>query len=193
MHDQILHTIRESIAVKQAMLADTALSQTIQQVVERVVQRYRNEGKVLFCGNGGSAADAQHLAAELSGRYYLTRPALFAEALHVNTSFLTAVGNDFGFDHVYARAVEAMGKQGDLLFALSTSGNSPNILKAIETAKAIGMSVVGMTGAKGGGMTGLCDFLIKIPSDDTPRIQEGHMLAGHIICALTEQNLFQPA
>lgn len=191
MEEQIKNSIRQSIAVKEAMLADGLLLQAIEHTVEAVVQTFHRDGKVLFCGNGGSAADAQHLAAELSGRYYLDRKALFAEALHVNTSFLTAAGNDFGFDQVFARAVEAMGKEGDLLVALSTSGNSPNILNAIEKAKSIGMRVAGLTGATGGKMAGLCDFLIKIPSTDTPRIQEGHILAGHIICALSEKAIFR--
>lgn len=191
MEEQIINNIRQSIAVKEAMLADGLLLQAIEHTVEAVVQTFRRNGKVLFCGNGGSAADAQHLAAELSGRYYLDRKALFAEALHVNTSFLTAAGNDFGFDQVFARAVEAMGKEGDLLVALSTSGNSPNILNAMEKAKSIGMRVAGLTGASGGKMAVLCDFLIKIPSTDTPRIQEGHMLAGHIICALSEKAIFR--
>lgn len=191
MLDRIAQSIRESIAVKEAMLVDKDLLFTVGHVVEAVVLTYRNGGKVLFCGNGGSAADAQHLAAELSGRYYLDRKALFAEALHVNTSFLTAVGNDFGFDHVFARAVEAMGNKGDLLFALSTSGKSPNILKAIEKARLMGLRVVGMTGQAGSNMAGTCDFLIKIPAEDTARIQEGHIVIGHIICALAEEMIFQ--
>jgi D-sedoheptulose 7-phosphate isomerase len=158
--------------------------------VHEIVATFRNGGKVLFCGNGGSAADAQHLAAELSGRFRFDRKPLFAEALHVNTSFLTAVSNDYGFENAFARAVEAMGKPGDLLVALSTSGNSPNILNAIEKARSLGLTVVGMTGAAGGQMNGRCDFLIKIPSGNTPRIQEGHILAGHILCELAEQALF---
>ncbi|MBI5916747.1 MAG: D-sedoheptulose 7-phosphate isomerase [Bacteroidetes bacterium] len=190
MKTAIKSILLENITVKQAMLQDERLLLNVQMVVKQVVETFKNDGKILFCGNGGSAADAQHLAAELSGRFYLNRKALFAEALHVNTSFLTAVGNDFGFEHVYARAVEAMGRPGDLLFALSTSGNSPNILLAIKKAKESGMKVVGMTGADGGKMDSICDFLIKIPSNDTPRIQEGHILVGHIICALAEKALF---
>jgi D-sedoheptulose 7-phosphate isomerase len=151
---------------------------------------FQKGGKVLFCGNGGSAADAQHLAAELSGRFYLERKALFAEALHVNTSFITAVGNDYGFDAVYERAVEAMGREGDVLVALSTSGNSENVLRAIAQAKKGNMQVVGMTGKAGGKMNGLCDFHIKIPSTDTPRIQEGHLLIGHVVCGLVERRVF---
>lgn len=190
MKAEIKKAIRQSIDLREQMLADDLLLLTIEQIVRAITRTFNEGGKVLFCGNGGSAADAQHLAAELSGRYYLDRQALFAEALHVNTSFLTAAGNDFGFDQVFARAVEAMGKKGDLLMALSTSGNSPNILNAIKKAREIGLQVVGLTGAGGGRMAPLCDFLIRIPSYDTPRIQEGHILAGHIICALVEKEIF---
>ncbi len=190
MRNKIHSVFAENIAVKQAMLQDDDLAKTIVEAVHLIVATFRQGGKILFCGNGGSAADAQHLAAELSGRYYLDRPALFAEALHVNTSFLTAVSNDFGFENAFARAVEAMGKRGDVLFALSTSGRSPNILRAIAMAKELELHVIGMTGAEGGDMAGLCDFLIKIPSNDTPRIQEGHLLVGHVICEQVEQTLF---
>lgn len=188
--DEIKNILSRSINLKQAILADEELVRATQNIVNQLVTTFQSGGKVLFCGNGGSAADAQHLATELSGRYYLSRPALFAEALHVNTSFLTAVGNDFGFEHVFARAVEAMGKKGDVLFALSTSGNSPNILKAIEKAKSMGLTVMGMTGETGGKMLEICDYLLKVPSTDTPRIQEGHMLLGHVICELVEHKLF---
>lgn len=190
MINQIKSALLDSIAMKQAMLHDEKLVNIVQGIVNQIVATFQQGGKVLFCGNGGSAADAQHLAAELSGRFYKNRKALFAEALHVNSSFLTAVGNDFGFDAVYARAVEAMGQKGDLLVALSTSGNSTNVLKAIEKAHEIGMKVVGMTGAAGGKMDGNCDFFIKIPSTDTPRVQEGQLILGHIICALVEKSLF---
>jgi D-sedoheptulose 7-phosphate isomerase len=159
-------------------------------VTDAIVNCYLNEGKVLFCGNGGSAADAQHLAAELSGRFYYDRAPLNAEALHVNTSFLTAVGNDYSFDEVYARMVYAAGKPGDILVALSTSGNSPNILKAAAAAREKGLIVVGMTGKSGGKLNPLCDLLLNIPSTDTPRIQESHITLGHIICELVESELF---
>jgi D-sedoheptulose 7-phosphate isomerase len=190
MIGEIKSALLDSIAMKQTMLHDEKLLNIVQGVVNQMVETFNNDGKVLFCGNGGSAADAQHLAAELSGRFYKNRKALFAEALHVNTSFTTAVANDYGFDAVYLRAVEAMGRPGDLLVALSTSGNSANILKAIEKAHEIGMKVVGLTGAEGGKMNGNCDFFIKIPSTDTPRIQEGHLVLGHIICALVEKTIF---
>ncbi|MEK7257299.1 MAG: SIS domain-containing protein [Bacteroidota bacterium] len=174
------------------MLSDPAQLSTISQIVELFIRTFQAGNKVLFCGNGGSAADAQHLAAELSGRFFLDRKALFAEALHVNSSFLTAVANDFGFENAFARAVEAMGKKGDVLVALSTSGNSPNILKAIEAAKIAGLKVVGMTGESGGKMAAGCDLLVKIPSQNTPRIQEGHILVGHVVCELVERRLFRP-
>ena len=191
MQDKIRSILTENIAVKQAMLGDKDLFFLIENIVNQVVSTFKNGGKVLFCGNGGSAADAQHMAAELSGRFYLDRKPLFAEALHVNTSFLTAVSNDYGFENAFARAVEAMGRPGDILVALSTSGNSPNILNAITKAKTLGMTVVGMTGTDGGKMNSGCDFLIKIPSGVTPRIQEGHIVVGHVICELAENLIFR--
>ncbi len=190
MKSAIKTILLDSISMKQAMLHDDRLLTIVQGVVIQIIATFNAGGKVLFCGNGGSAADAQHLAAELSGRFYQDRKALFAEALHVNSSFVTAVSNDFGFEAVYERAVEAMGRPGDLLVAMSTSGSSPNVLKAIEKAHEIGMKVVGMTGAVGGKMDGNCDFFIKVPSTDTPRVQEGHILLGHIICALVEGKIF---
>jgi len=190
MKDLIQKSFRESIAVKQAILNDEAFLQKIELAAQAFVTAFRAGGKVLFCGNGGSAADAQHLSAELSGRFYTDRPPLYAEALHVNSSFVTAVANDFGYDEVFARMTEATGRKGDVLVALSTSGNSPNILKAIEKAKNQGMIVVGFTGATGGKMAGLCDILLNVPSTDTPRIQESHILIGHIICEIVEKEMF---
>ncbi|HOI99565.1 MAG TPA: SIS domain-containing protein, partial [Rectinema sp.] len=151
---------------------------------------FKNDKKILLCGNGGSAADAQHLAAELSGRFYIDRPPLFAEALHVNTSYLTAVANDYSFDEVYARLVKAKGRPSDILIGISTSGNSSNIIKAINAAKEVGMISVGFTGKTGGKMVSLCDYLINIPSQDAARIQEAHILIGHIICEIVERKLF---
>lgn len=186
----IKKSIADSIAVKQALLADARLLAAIQSAADAFVQTFRAGGKVLFCGNGGSAADAQHIAAELSGRYYRDRPPLYAEALHVNTSYLTAVGNDYGFDAVFARMVEAAGRPGDVLAAISTSGNSPNILKAMEAARKREMTIVGFSGAAGGKMALQCDILLNVPGSDTPRIQEAHILVGHIICEITERTLF---
>lgn len=192
MREKIKSILSESVEMQQAILADGHLHAEIEGVVGQVVSVFQRGGKVLFCGNGDSAADAQHLAAELSGRFYLDRQPLFAEALHVNTSFLTAVANDYGYEAVFARAVEAMGRPGDLLFALSTSGQSANILGAVRAARERGMAVVGMTGKSGGKLEAACDYLLKIPADKTPRIQEGHILVGHLICELAEAALFQP-
>jgi D-sedoheptulose 7-phosphate isomerase len=190
MNNLIQDSIRESIAVKQSILADEFFLQKIGQAASMLVQSFQNKGKVLFCGNGGSAADAQHIAAELSGRFYTDRPPLYAEALHVNSSYVTAVANDYGYDAVFSRMVQAAGQPGDVLVALSTSGNSSNILKAIEMAKANGMIVIGFTGASGGKMATLCDVLLNVPSTDTPRIQEAHILIGHIMCQWVESTIF---
>ncbi|MFM9947068.1 MAG: SIS domain-containing protein [Saprospiraceae bacterium] len=190
MNIRIRQAISESIQAKEKLLSDTRLLEIVEQVTAVCIEAYRQDRKLLFCGNGGSAADAQHLAAELSGRFYYDRPPLFAEALHVNTSFVTAVANDYDYEAVYARMVRAAGRPGDVLFAISTSGNSPNILKAIEAAKACGMIVVGMTGESGGQMRERCDYLLNMPSSDTPRVQECHMLVGHTICELIEAGMF---
>ena len=142
-------------------------------------------------GNGGSAADAQHIAAEFSGRFYIDREPLFSEALHVNTSYLTAVANDYSFDEVYARMVRAMGKKNDILIGLSTSGNSPNIIKACETANSLGMRTIAFTGESGGKLKEIANYLINVPSKDTPRIQESHIMIGHIICEIVEKTLYK--
>lgn len=191
MTDSIIQkSICESIAAKQAILNDADFLQKIARAAEAFVAAFRADGKVLFCGNGGSAADAQHIAAELSGRFYTDRPPLYAEALHVNSSYVTAVANDYGYDDIYARMVQAAGRPGDVLVGLSTSGNSPNVLKAIDIAHKKGMLVVGMTGFSGGKMAALCDVLLNVPSTDTPRIQEAHILLGHILCEITERAMF---
>ncbi|WP_116107465.1 SIS domain-containing protein [Lewinella sp. IMCC34191] len=182
--------IQAAIDVKQRILNDDALLDRVQAATQACVTTFRADGKVLFCGNGGSAADAQHLAAELSGRFYLDRPPLFAEAMHVNTSFLTAVSNDYGYDHAFSRLTTAMGRAGDVLFLISTSGNSRNVLAAAVAGKRAGCTLVAMTGASGGELGHLVDILINIPSTDTPRIQEGHLLLGHIICEDVERILF---
>lgn len=190
MRHIITDSISASIGVKEQILSSDKLLDAIEAAAASFIATFRSGGKVLFCGNGGSAADAQHLAAELSGRFYLNRPPLFAEALHVNGSYLTAVGNDYGFDVVYARMIEAAGRPGDVLVAISTSGNSPNILQAIAQARKSGMTVIGMTGEKGGEMRNVCDILLNVPSSDTPRIQESHILVGHVVCQITEAVLF---
>ncbi len=186
----IVDSLNESIAVKQSVLSDEALLQRVDEAAQLMVQTFANDGKVLFCGNGGSAADAQHLAAELSGRFFYDRPPLFAEALHVNGSFVTAVANDYSYDMVYQRMVQAAGRKGDVLVAISTSGNSQNIINAMVAAKAIGMSVVAFTGDTGGKMKDICDVLINVPSKITPHVQEVHITLGHIICNIIEQKLF---
>jgi D-sedoheptulose 7-phosphate isomerase len=186
----IKQSITNSISVKEKILNDPALLDIIEKTANEIILSLKNGGKVLFCGNGGSAADAQHLAAELSGRYYYDRDPLPAEALHVNTSFLTAVANDYGYDEVYSRMVKGIGKRGDILVSLSTSGNSKNIIKALETATKLGMITIGFTGATGGKMKNLCCYLINVPSDDTPRIQESHIMIGHIICEIVESKIF---
>jgi D-sedoheptulose 7-phosphate isomerase len=190
--DKVRATIESSIATKRAILDDAQLIAMIRTVSEVVVRAFTHGGKALFCGNGGSAADAQHLAAELSGRFSFDREPLFAEALHVNTSYLTAVANDYGYDQVYARLVRAKGRQGDVLFCISTSGNSPNILAAAQQADNMGLTTVGMTGRSGGLLAEHCEYILKVPSDETPRIQESHILIGHVICEHVERALFAP-
>jgi D-sedoheptulose 7-phosphate isomerase len=191
MELKVKSIIQASIDLKNKVLHDKALVDTIVKITEQIVICYENGGKVLFCGNGGSAADAQHLAAELSGRFYFDRFPLFAEALHVNTSYITAVANDYGYDQVYRRLVMAMGRKNDILVGLSTSGNSKNIVNAFKEAKSIGMITIGFTGQTGGELKDLCKHLLNIPSIDTPRIQEVHILIGHVICELVEAKLFK--
>jgi len=190
MQNIIVNRINESILTKQHLLNQAGIISKIQEAVEICINAFHNHNKVLFCGNGGSAADAQHLAAEFSGRFYYDREPLDSEALHVNTSYLTAVANDYSYDEVYARLVKAKGSRGDVLVALSTSGNSGNILKALEVAREKGMITIGFTGETGGKMAGMVDILLNVPSKDTPRIQECHILIGHILCELVESGLF---
>ena len=187
---RIAESIKQSIETKQKILSDTGLIETIREVASHCAEAFCNGNKVLFCGNGGSAADAQHLAAEFSGRFYYDRPPLPSEALHVNTSYLTAVANDYSYDEVYSRIIKGSGNEGDILIAISTSGNSTNIINALKVANELGLITVGMTGETGGKMKEHCDYLINVPSTDTPRIQESHILIGHIICELVEAALF---
>ena len=187
---QIQSIIEGSIQVKQALLKDEQLMLEIEKTVNAITFAFKNGNAVYFAGNGGSAADAQHLAAEFSGRFYKDRKALPSDALHCNSSYLTAVANDYSYDVIYARLLEGLAKPGDVLVGISTSGNSGNIVKAFEMAKSIGVVTVGFTGATGGKMKPLSDFLINIPSTTTPRIQESHILVGHIICELVEENIF---
>lgn len=190
MKNNIKQIIADSIEVKQSLLANEQLLATINDIVHTVTLAFENGFKVQFCGNGGSAADAQHLAAEFSGRFYKNRRALPSDALHCNSSYLTAVANDYGYDEIYARLVDGTMVKGDVLIGLSTSGNSANIVKAFEVAQAKGIITIGFTGATGGAMKALSNHLINIPSTITPRIQESHILVGHIMCELVEQQIF---
>ena len=190
MQEKIKDIIERSIQVKQTILKSDSLLQTIENIVTNIVNAYGEGHRVYFCGNGGSAADAQHLAAEFTGRFYKDRSALPAEALHCNTSYVTAVANDYGYDQIYSRMIEGIGQKGDVLIGLSTSGNSPNIVAACIAAKEKGMIVVGFTGEGGGQMKAYCHHLVDVPSKDTPRIQESHILVGHIICELVEAEFF---
>src|ERR1700748_2993338 len=190
MNSKIQDIISESLAVKGEVLKDARLLELGGDLVHLITDRFRQGNHLYFCGNGGSAADAQHLAAEFSGRFYINRDALPSEALHCNTSYMTAVANDFSYDLIYSRLIKGIGKPRDILVGMSTSGNSVNIIKAFETAREKGITTIGMTGEGGGKLKELSDYLIDIPSKNTPRIQEGHMLLGHIICQLVEDKYF---
>lgn len=182
--------VTASVDTKQLLLADEGLLERSVRAVDLMVEAFRAGRKVLFCGNGGSAADAQHLSAELSGRYAFDRPPLYSEALHVNSSYVTAVANDYGYDVVFSRMLAACGRPGDVLVCLTTSGNSPNVLSAAEEAQRIGIDVIAMTGCGGGRLAALSTVLLDVPSTETPRIQECHMLLGHTICGLVESTMF---
>ena len=185
--NRIKESIEQSIEVKSKILSDEKLMQSIEDAVNIIVESLRNGGKIHFCGNGGSAADAQHLAAELSGRFYLDRDPLNAEALHCNSSYMTAVSNDYGYDFVYSRMIKASAKKDDVLVGISTSGNSRNIIEAYKTCKELGVNIISLTGETGGLMKDFGGILINVPSTDTPRIQESHIMIGHIICELVER------
>lgn len=186
----IAQKIQDSIHTKEKLLADKELLQQIENSIHVCVQSLKAGGCIFFCGNGGSAADAQHLSAELSGRFYFDRPPLHSEALHCNTSFLTAVSNDYGYDHVFSRLLQGNGKKGDVLIGLSTSGNSENILNAFIAAKKLFIHTIALTGASGGKLKNHTDILINVPSTDTPHIQESHILIGHILCEYIESSMF---
>ena len=191
MQQSIIDIINDSIRNFSNISKNKAQVLLIEQIANTLIDAYNNDCKLLLCGNGGSASDAQHIAAELSGRFEMDREPLNAEALHVNSSYLTAVANDYGYEEVYARMVKATGKNGDVLLALSTSGNSSNVLKAIEQANHIGMITIGFSGNDGGKMNEICKYNLIIPSSNTARIQEAHILVGHIICKLIEQKIFK--
>lgn len=183
--------LHEHIDIIKKLSENKTIISEIYNIIEVITNVFHSKGKVFFAGNGGSAADAQHLAAEFSGRFYFDREPLFSEALHVNTSYITAVANDYGYDHVYSRLIKAKGSRGDVLVGLSTSGNSNNIINALVEAKNQGVITIGFTGSSGGKMNEVSDYIIKVPSDDTPRIQETHILIGHIICEEVERRLFE--
>lgn len=190
MNQRISQSIQDSIQAKKAILDNPEFSTRIEAAAEMMVASLRQGGKIHFCGNGGSAADAQHLAAELSGRFYFDRPPLNAEAMHCNTSYLTAVGNDYGYELIFSRLLEGTAKKGDVIVGISTSGNSKNILNAFEKAKEMGIHIIALTGETGGNMKEYADVLLNVPSKDTPRIQESHIMIGHIICELVETSMF---
>ncbi|MED0676148.1 D-sedoheptulose 7-phosphate isomerase [Aneurinibacillus thermoaerophilus] len=191
MNDYIKSHIQSSINVKEAILADEELLRLIEQVATKAIEVYQNGNKILLAGNGGSAADAQHIAGEFVSRFYFDRPGLPSLALTTDTSILTAIGNDYGYEHLFSRQLQANGMEGDMFIGISTSGNSSNIIKALEMCKEKGIIAVGLTGATGGKMARLCDYCIKVPSKETPRIQESHIVIGHIICALVEEAIFR--
>ena len=188
--DTIIRAMEASIAAKQAMLADKERVAAIRKAAQVLIQALKEGHRVLWCGNGGSAADAQHLAAELSGRFYYDRPPLNSEALHCNTSYLTAVANDYGYNLIYSRMINGACHPGDVLVGISTSGNSENIYNAFAKARELGVTTIAMTGESGGKMKELADILLNVPSTDTPRIQECHIMIGHIICEIVEKEMF---
>ena len=188
--DTVQKRILESVEVKNKIANDESLLKQIENIANTITACFKSGDSVYFCGNGGSAADAQHLAAELSGRFYFDRQPLSADALHCNTSFLTAVANDYSYDEIYARLITGIGRRGDVLFGLSTSGNSKNIVRAFEVAKEIGIQTIALTGEGGGTMANIADICVRVPSADTPRIQEAHITIGHIICEIVENTLF---
>lgn len=190
LNPTIAQAIQNTIETKKKILENRETLYLIEQITEEVINAFKNDKKVLLCGNGGSAADAQHISGELSVKLCLDREPLFAESLTTNTSHITAVANDLSFDDVFARLVKAQGREGDILIAISTSGKSRNIVKAIEVANKKGMIVIGLTGEDGRQMNGICKHLIKVPSNNTQRIQESHILIGHIMCEIVEKRLF---
>ena len=190
MQKQISDILNDSFNNLQKIINDKGLTAEIEIVTTKIIQAFKDGNKLLLCGNGGSASDAQHIAAELSGRFIKERKPLYAEALHVNSSYMTAVSNDYGFESTYSRMLEAIGKKGDVLIALSTSGNSENVINAVKMANSLGMLSVGMTGAMGGKIKDLCQHNIIIPSSSTARVQEAHILVGHIFCQIIEEQLF---
>jgi D-sedoheptulose 7-phosphate isomerase len=190
LNQYISNHVKESYEIKQKMYADKDLMALIGEVSQKVIEIYKNGQKTLIAGNGGSAADAQHIAGEFVSRFYFDRPGLASIALTTDTSIITAIGNDYGYEKLFSRQVQANGQKGDMFIGISTSGNSSNIIEALNECKEKGIITVGLTGASGGKMAELCDYCIKVPSNQTPRVQEAHILIGHIICAVVEEALF---
>jgi D-sedoheptulose 7-phosphate isomerase len=190
MKEIIIEQIKRSVAVKQAILLDAILIHKIEEAVCLITVAYQNGKKTLLAGNGGSAADAQHIAGEFVSKFYFDRPGIAAVALTTNTSIVTAIGNDYGYEHLFERQVQAQGVSGDVFIGISTSGNSENIVRALAVCRDKGISTIGLTGVYGGKMKQYCDISITVPSRETPRIQESHILIGHIICCIVEENLF---
>ena len=190
MQEHISDILNDSFDNLQKVISDKGLILEIETITTKVIKAFKDGNKLLLCGNGGSASDAQHIAAELSGRFIKERKPLYAEALHVNSSYMTAVSNDYGFESTYSRMLEAIGKKGDVLIALSTSGNSENVVNAVKMANSLDMLSVGMSGATGGKIKELCQHNIIIPSKNTARIQEAHIIVGHIFCQIIEEKIF---
>jgi len=189
-NDAIIRAIGDSISVKKKILEDEGLVNSLHEIADECISAFRQGNRVLLAGNGGSAADAQHIAAEFVGRYAFDRPGLPAIALSTDTSMLTAIGNDYGFDRIFCRQLEANGSKGDVFIGISTSGNSPNVTAALQRARELDIITIGLTGHSGGEMQSLCDYCIQVPSMSTPRIQESHIMLAHIICELVENTLF---
>tara|TARA_B100000214_G_scaffold139002_1_gene99275 strand:+ start:417 stop:995 length:579 start_codon:yes stop_codon:yes gene_type:complete len=190
MKKYIVDQIDEAINVQNMMLNDSKLINDINLAAEKCVSSIKSGNKILLAGNGGSAADSQHIAGELVSRFMFDRPGLPAIALTTDTSILTAIGNDYGYDCLFSRQIEALGVSGDVFIAYSTSGKSPNILKALIDAKSAGLVTIGLTGNQKASMNDLCDIVLEVPSADTPKIQEGHLIIGHIICGIIENTIF---
>ncbi|WP_428737612.1 D-sedoheptulose 7-phosphate isomerase [Sulfurimonas sp.] len=190
INEYIISQVQKSIDVKQQLLSNNELMNLIKEVSEVVTTSYKNGKKTLIAGNGGSAADAQHIAGEFVSKFYFDRPGIPSIALTTDTSIITAIGNDYGYEKLFARQLQANGMSGDVFIGISTSGNSENVIEALKECKAKGIITVGLTGEKGGVMADLCDYCIKVPSNETPRVQEAHILIGHIICAVVEEAIF---
>ncbi|WP_327205091.1 D-sedoheptulose-7-phosphate isomerase [Paenibacillus sp. Soil750] len=190
MKAYISSEILRAMEIKRAISKDSDILRLIEQAARKMIEVYRNGNKIMLGGNGGSAADAQHIAGEFVSRFYFDRPGLPCIALTTDSSILTAIGNDYGYEQLFARQIQANGQRGDIFIGISTSGNSPNVIRGLEMCRAMGITTIGLTGESGGRMAALCDICIRIPSQETPRIQEAHILLGHILCAIVEESIF---